>query len=788
MAARSTLLAHVVAGLALIVNGAPAVAQPVGMIDPLYEHPCNAIIDAALAKLPKDAIRARLMAIDAPYARGVWLAEAGRSQDALEEFLRFQQSIAGIVATSHHVYTDVLIRIAIVRGQIRDYGRAIADAEEAVKTREKCLGPDNPFTLQALSVLASLLEQKGDWTSSLAVSEEILRRERRRVESLSIEERSSSRARKQVIVAEANVAALAYRLRQLDRAKAGARMTVEAVSALPVDDLERYELANSAWYVLNAYLQGALDEQRKSIEGLEQSYKAMRSRLAQEHPRTFPLLANLGFAVADIDPKQAVPMLGDYVALVEGERLRVARPSDRMTLLEGRANTYQRFAFAAHEAQRSVEAFWGIEWSKARSLRDDLSQRLALSEAVLAPEDAAALAESEHRISQLEARLETGGLESATRQADTLAVLAEKKEYEKRFAAAVARTPGLRLAAQSRIQHPNNAAEVLRPDEVFISYLTRRVDGPRLELLIAVLEPSGRLTLVGPVPAVGIESPVASFVRIVSTAGGLDAVAKNGLELWQIEDTFFLDAANKSYPEAKIMFSAEPLRHALSRQLLPASVRDIVSRYRRWVIAPAGVLWSVPFEALIDGDALVVDYRVVRYAHSWSMFTLLNETARTRKVVHSIALIAVGGASYSDRVSPSNAPNDSYPRWDDLKYSSDELNRVSQLFGLVDRQTLFKGDLALRQTVLDLNAKGTLGGARLLLLSAHGYMNVDSPARSAIVFGRPVGGTEADRYLSARDIARLKLGADVVIVSSCESGRGRKGCRWAVSMAPARRT
>jgi CHAT domain-containing protein len=44
---------------------------------------------------------------------------------------------------------------------------------------------------------------------------------------------------------------------------------------------------------------------------------------------------------------------------------------------------------------------------------------------------------------------------------------------------------------------------------------------------------------------------------------------------------------------------------------------------------------------------------------------------------------------------------------------------------------------------------------------------------SAVVLGRPSNGTEADRYLSAQDIARLSLNADLVVVSSCESGKGR---------------
>lgn len=224
------------------------------------------------------------------------------------------------------------------------------------------------------------------------------------------------------------------------------------------------------------------------------------------------------------------------------------------------------------------------------------------------------------------------------------------------------------------------------------------------------------------------------------------------------------------------MGSIGPLRETLSNSLLPGAVRDIVARYPRWIVSPGGALWNVPFEALDDGKELVVDKRIVRYAHSWSMLTLLNSKAKARDQLPPVELLAIGGATYVDRVLPPGVPGDAFLDLKDLKYSDEQLLRVARTYGLVEGRSLFRGASATRKTIMALQSSGELARARMILLSAHGYLNQANPARSAVVLGRPTDGTEADRYLSAHDIARLSLNADVVMVSYMDTRRCASGC------------
>jgi CHAT domain-containing protein len=72
-----------------------------------------------------------------------------------------------------------------------------------------------------------------------------------------------------------------------------------------------------------------------------------------------------------------------------------------------------------------------------------------------------------------------------------------------------------------------------------------------------------------------------------------------------------------------------------------------------------------------------------------------------------------------------------------------------------------------------LNRSKSLSRVRAVLFSTHGFLNANNPALSSLVLGRPDGGYENDRYVTARELATFDMPADLVIVSSCNSGNGR---------------
>jgi hypothetical protein len=751
-----------------------ALAQPVGFIDPLFEHPCNSITDPDLGRQPKSVQRERLGAIDAGYREGMSSLANGHAQEALGSLLAYLTSVSRYVSPSHHLYLDAMHQIIKARIQLRDYDRALVDAQLNYKTRAQCYGSANQFTIESMAILGVVYSVMGQRENALAATEAVLAGETGLIASMSPERASSQSVRKQLLIAESNVGAASFRLGQTERARAIAPRIVKGTSELDADDPERYELANSSWYLLNRIGQREGGRQQtETVAGLKATYEGISALLGQDHPRTFPLLANYGFALADIDAQRAFPVLGDYVALVEHERLRMRLPADREMFLEGRVGAYQRFTFVAAEAGKILDAFYGVEWSKARSLRDALALRLAIARDVLPSGDAAALRDAERLVSEREAQLEGGFSDREKRQAATARLQEAKSAFARLFDAAAKRSTRFSMLTQSTIQNPTNVGKVLHADEVFISYLTRRVDGPVFGVLVAILEPSGKLSLVSLGNTPGLDQTAAIYSQALSQGEGIAAISRSGNEVWGFRGAFFLASGGSIYPQAEIVTSSEPIRSALSDLLLPQPVRALLAPYKRWIISPAGPLWTIPFETLSDGDAPVIEHHTVRYVHSWTMLSALSSAAEAVQPSSVTPLLVIGDAKYSDYVLPSGASEKEYLRWPDLPFSAREVDVLAKRFSLTDGTNLFRGPAAVRKTVLALSSSHLLGRARVVLLSAHGYLDMQNSELSALVLGRPAGGSERDRYLRARELDLLDLPPGMIVLSSCNSGKGR---------------
>ena len=211
--------------------------------------------------------------------------------------------------------------------------------------------------------------------------------------------------------------------------------------------------------------------------------------------------------------------------------------------------------------------------------------------------------------------------------------------------------------------------------------------------------------------------------------------------------------------------SARDLYNALIAPLAPA-----LAGAQHWTIVPDGPLWELPFQALMSptGRYLIEDVAVT-LAPSVHALAALMERGKSRAPRGTDALIigsAGGGAP--------DAP---------LKEAEQQARSIAALYGR--RGQLVVGARATPQTVRD------GGSARILHVAAHGVFDGGNPMRSYV----QLGAAGADGELPVLDAARmleLRLGSDLVVLSACDSGRGRVregegliGLTWAVLAAGA---
>jgi len=197
-------------------------------------------------------------------------------------------------------------------------------------------------------------------------------------------------------------------------------------------------------------------------------------------------------------------------------------------------------------------------------------------------------------------------------------------------------------------------------------------------------------------------------------------------------------------------------------------------------IIPDGVLWNLPFQALMSsGDHYLLEDHALYYAPSLSV---LREMAKERvgKEKSATSLIAFGNpvigkdAQRNEELCP-------------LPEAETEVTSVAKTFGstiskvLIGRDASEKAFRALAPTYSTIH------------LATHGVIDNRQPLYSHLLLTKTEGDPENDGLLEAREIMNMNLHADLAVLSACETANGRispgegvMGMSWAFFVAGTR--
>ncbi|HTG35616.1 MAG TPA: CHAT domain-containing tetratricopeptide repeat protein [Thermoanaerobaculia bacterium] len=218
----------------------------------------------------------------------------------------------------------------------------------------------------------------------------------------------------------------------------------------------------------------------------------------------------------------------------------------------------------------------------------------------------------------------------------------------------------------------------------------------------------------------------------------------------------------------------------LSRSLYRAligPVADLVERSERVLILPDGPLHRLPFGALLRDTAgrrqYLAEWKPLHAALSLTVY----RTLRRGEPSQSARLVAFGDPRYPKDIVASGETRDLVLRspglrsfdWEPLPYSRREVESIAKAY---PEARLYLGEEATEE-----QAKSVARDARVLHFATHGYIDDKTPLDSALVLTIPEGlpaGRDNGLLQVWEIFESVRLDADLVVLSACESALGRE--------------
>ncbi len=198
-------------------------------------------------------------------------------------------------------------------------------------------------------------------------------------------------------------------------------------------------------------------------------------------------------------------------------------------------------------------------------------------------------------------------------------------------------------------------------------------------------------------------------------------------------------------------------------------------------IIPDGSLWEVPFQALQDARGrYVLEEYAIHLAPSLSVLSAMRQSS----VQHiSPSLLALGNPS---RKVISTTSTEKFSReFAPLPDADKEVASVGKLFG---KRKVLTGQAATESVF-----KSLAGDYSILHLATHAVLDNHHPLNSYLLLANSEGDEKNDGMLTAREVMQLKLNAQFVVLSACETANGRIsagegiiGLSWAFLLAGCR--
>jgi CHAT domain-containing protein/tetratricopeptide (TPR) repeat protein len=267
----------------------------------------------------------------------------------------------------------------------------------------------------------------------------------------------------------------------------------------------------------------------------------------------------------------------------------------------------------------------------------------------------------------------------------------------------------------------------------------------------------------------------------VYTLPSRDEIADGTSSLHDI-DILALPVKVRSYGEQLYQQLLAPLKERL--------------RGKDLVIVPGGPLCYVPFELLVEDGKYLIERHRIRYAPSLTALHMVRLWQKSR-IEPPQPLFALGDPIYdaNDARQQSATPlaQASQDRQQEVQlregrvsspfkrlvFSGQEVQAIAKQLQAPPGSVL-TGAHALEANVKQASASGALALARYVHFATHGILGLDTGQQPALVLSlvgndgqSDADGGLNDGFLRLDEVTRLRLNADLVVLSACRTGQGR---------------
>ncbi len=258
--------------------------------------------------------------------------------------------------------------------------------------------------------------------------------------------------------------------------------------------------------------------------------------------------------------------------------------------------------------------------------------------------------------------------------------------------------------------------------------------------------------------------------------------------------------ANAIAAYRQLLTSTEPAddaeRDRQARVLFDALLGDdrALTGRSHLIFVPDGSLAFLPFETLRTKKGYLIEDRLVTYTPSLAVAELIRHR---KQDVGKQRVLAMGGAAYEEKAQ--SPPGDKLPRgqieWDaqrrqargialtetyaelgygsfaDLPGTRKEVNAIARI---VPDTNVLLGPSVTEARIKRMSHDGDLAKYRMLHFATHGIALPETPSLSALVLSQTKKALEGeDGFLTMAEIAKLRINADQVVLSACDTGLGK---------------